>query len=124
MPGNVVDASLLGALAFHEPRFAEAVAVLQGEALSAPTLLAYELASTARKKVLLRPAETPDIIADLADALTSAINWVEVDHQQVVRLALDTGLTTYDASYLWVACRLGLELLTFDRRLQAVDSGR
>ena len=29
----------------------------------------------------------------------------------------ETGLTTYDASYLWLANDLGIELVTLDRRL-------
>lgn len=46
------------------------------------------------------------------------MNWVVVDHVVVLRLALDTGLTTYDASYLYVARTLGLPLVTFDGRLR------
>jgi len=34
-------------------------------------------------------------------------------------LALETGLTVYDASYLWLARRLGAELVTLDKALDA-----
>jgi predicted nucleic acid-binding protein len=34
-------------------------------------------------------------------------------------LAERIGLTTYDASYLWLARRTGAELVTLDRRLEA-----
>ncbi len=44
---------------------------------------------------------------------------VAVDHDAVVALALTTGLTTYDASYLWLARQLGAELVTLDRQLDA-----
>ena len=36
----------------------------------------------------------------------------------IVQLALETGLSTYDASYLWLARRLGAPLVTFDERLR------
>jgi predicted nucleic acid-binding protein len=124
MPGKVVDASVLGAVVFQEPRLAEAVALLQGAELYAPTLLAYELASIARKKALLNPPSAPDLLANLEDAQAMDIRWMEVNHPAVVRLALDTGLTTYDASYLYVARHLGLVLVTFDQRLQAVVNSR
>jgi predicted nucleic acid-binding protein len=35
----------------------------------------------------------------------------------VVRLAVDTGLSAYDASYLWLALALKAELVTLDARL-------
>lgn len=40
---------------------------------------------------------------------------VEVNPDAVVALALETGLTAYDASYLWLARRLDAELVTLDR---------
>jgi predicted nucleic acid-binding protein len=47
-----------------------------------------------------------------------AIEIVEVDYSAVVNLADETGLTTYDASYLWLARRLKGELITLDGKLQ------
>lgn len=44
---------------------------------------------------------------------------LDVDEIAVFRLALDTGLTAYDASYLYVAQRIGAPLVTFDTKLQA-----
>jgi predicted nucleic acid-binding protein len=123
MPGKVVDASVLGAAAFQEPRFAETVALLQGFELYAPTLLAYELASIARKKALLYPAFVQDLVMNLSDALAMDIHWMEVNHRDVVELALATGLTTYDASYLYLARALGVPMVTFDQRLQRAAQG-
>ncbi|GIX47916.1 MAG: hypothetical protein KatS3mg131_2127 [Candidatus Tectimicrobiota bacterium] len=120
MPARVVDASLLGAVAFQEPRSAEAVALLEGMELYAPTLLAYELASIARKKALRYPAFARELLEALADALALDIRWMEVDHRGVVALSLATGLSTYDASYLYLARALGIPLVTFDQVLQRV----
>ncbi len=46
------------------------------------------------------------------------IEIVEVDHFGVVNLADETGLTTYDASYLWLARRLKGDLITRDSKMQ------
>ncbi len=124
MPAKVVDASVLGAVAFQEPRFAEAVALLQGMELYAPTLLAYELASIARKKALLYPPSAQELADDLEDALAMDIRWVEADHKAVLRLALETDLTTYDASYLYVSRTLNVPLLTFDAQLYSASQSR
>jgi predicted nucleic acid-binding protein len=40
-----------------------------------------------------------------------------VDHVGALELALDSGLTVYDASYLWLARQLGAELVTLDKEL-------
>jgi predicted nucleic acid-binding protein len=45
---------------------------------------------------------------------------VEVDQEATLRLALETGLTTYDVSYLVLARSLGAPLVTFDERLRAL----
>jgi predicted nucleic acid-binding protein len=45
-----------------------------------------------------------------------------VSEHQVVGLALMTGLTAYDASYLWLARHLHCELVTLDRSLSAAAS--
>jgi predicted nucleic acid-binding protein len=47
-----------------------------------------------------------------------------VDHDKIVELALETGLTAYDASYLWLARHLGAELVTLDKALETAAAGR
>ncbi len=46
-----------------------------------------------------------------------AIETLAVDIAGIIELAEATGLTAYDASYLWLARRLGGELITLDRQL-------
>lgn len=86
--------------------------------LRAPSLLRFELASIARKKILRHPEKGAAIHAGLRLALALDVRYAEVDQVEVVDLALARSLSTYDASYLWVALRFGGELLTFDRRLK------
>lgn len=52
------------------------------------------------------------------------INWTTIDFNETLKLALDTGLTAYDASYLYLAQTLGIPLATFDRKLRAAARAR
>ena len=118
MPGKVVDASVIAAIAFQETRALEAEAILEGADLAAPPLLGFELANVARNKALQDPHDFGTIREGLSEALQLEIQWEEVDHLAVLELALETGLTTYDASYLYLARSLGLPLVTFDQQLK------
>lgn len=124
MPDKVVDASVLGALAFGEPRADEAAALLLDGPLHAPVLLAYEMASIARRKISQAPYQRPAILAALEDALDLELVWSDVEPSAVVDLAVATNLTTYDASYLYLAEVLGAELVTFDDQLAAAAAAR
>jgi Predicted nucleic acid-binding protein, contains PIN domain len=48
-----------------------------------------------------------------------AIKQAEIDHIAVIELAHKKKLTTYDASYLWLAGELQAELVTLDKKLLA-----
>ena len=113
----VVDASALAAVAFGEVGSDRVRGVLRGQALTAPTLLDYELASVAWKKSRRVPAEANAILAALTAVRRVRIARVQPDMVQVLALAAATGLTPYDASYLWVAKSLGVPLVTLDREL-------
>lgn len=114
MPGRVIDASIAGAIAFVEPRLEEAEALIQGMTLYAPTLFEYELTSIALKKIRAYSAASDWISERLHGALRSDVHLLEVPHVEVLALAQDQRLSTYDASYLWLAQSLGVPLLTFD----------
>ncbi len=112
------DACFVGALAFGEEGAATAARLMEGAELRAPFLLPFELASIARKKILRHPERGAAIHAGLRLALALDVRYSAVNQVEVVDLALARGVSTYDASYLWVALRLDAELLTFDRRLK------
>lgn len=115
----VIDASALVAIAFDEPGSEKISRRLDGETVFAPTLLKFELANAAWKKARRRPAEAPAVLASLAKVLSPrwGIIWKEVDHADAALIALETGLSSYDASYLWLAGSLGADLVTLDERL-------
>jgi predicted nucleic acid-binding protein len=124
----VVDASALVALAFNEPKGAEVARRLEGAAVFAPALLKFEMANAAWKKARRQPDCAQPILAALATALDPrwGITWMEVDHAGAVLVSLATGLSTYDASYLWLAGILGADLVTLDGDLAGAteDDGR
>ncbi len=119
----VVDASAMGALLFGEPRAEEVAEVLEGARLTAPALLKFEVASVCLKKIISHPELETRIMTAFGFFARLAIDTVQVDHLATVTLAMATGLTTYDASYLWVARELKGELITLDEKLaKAVGS--
>ena len=124
MPGKVVDASVFAAIAFNEPQKLEAESLIVGHEVYVPFLLAFEITNIARKKVLSTPTERPAIFRSLGAALHSDINWTPVDFNETLALALETSLTAYDASYLYLAQTLGFPLATFDRKLSAAAHSR
>ena len=115
----VVDASAFAAMIFQEPEAAEVMARLDGAMVFAPTLLFYELANTAWKKAHRQPADARKILRALSLVSTGdwGIVWRDVPPVDVVLVATVTGLTAYDASYLWLAGSLGADLVTLDNRV-------
>jgi len=123
MPVIVADASALGALVFGEPRAEEISARLSGAQMVAPALLWFELASICMKKINAHPKLQNHLFDALLLALHLPIEVIEVDQEQTVKIAIQTGLTTYDASYVWLAREVNGELITLDKvMLRALKS--
>ena len=119
MPGKVVDASIFAAIAFEEPSSVQAKTLLDGvDEFFEPHLLAYELCNVAKKKILSDVDRYQSIASQLVFALAMKIHWVPVEHPEVLDIALQTGLSTYDASYLYLSKKIGAPLVTFDDKLR------
>lgn len=69
------------------------------------------------KKMQLYPHLREELAQALETGLGLDIEIVEVDHSEALSLALHTGLTTYDASYLYLSRALRIPLETFDEQL-------
>ena len=114
---KVVDASAVAAFVFNELTGPAVQARLLGATLHAPTLIDIEMASICLKK--MRTGIHPrDVILKMYAVYGSAIIRREaVVMTEVVALAEQTGLSAYDARYLRLARRLGVELVTLDEKL-------
>jgi len=119
MGDKVIDASALAAVAFAESDADDVIDEIDGHSLHAPTLLVFELMSVVWKRARKQPAATT-LFLEALEALDGLdLHFRGIDQAAVVRLGLATGLTAYDASYLWLARSLGMPLVTLDRKLGA-----
>ncbi len=123
MTDKVVDACALAAILFGEPQSENMLARLDGHRLFAPSLLPYEIASIARKKLRLYP----DMRATILDAIDRFdrmdITFEAVPPDQAFLVAAEFGITTYDACYLWLSRVQAAELVTLDKLLQRAATG-
>ena len=119
----VIDTSALAALLFGEPGGPKVAESLEGKALFAPTLLRYELASVCLKKARKKPKKEARLVAALGLFPRLQVREVQVPTEGLLEMARDTGLTAYDAAYLWLSRELNVELVTLDARLKAAEEG-
>jgi predicted nucleic acid-binding protein len=119
---KVVDASAVAALLFGEPEANVIAGRLSDVHLVAPTLLGFELANVCLIKTRRHPEQRSALISAFALRHRLGVEEITIDHDGAVELAVRTGLTAYDASYLWLARQLGAELVTLDRRLERAAS--
>ena len=119
MADKVVDASALAVLAFAEPSADAVIDAIDGHRLHAPTLIVFELMSVAWKRSKKQPVATALFLQALEVLEGLGLHFRGIDQEEVVRLGLATGLTVYDATYLWLSRALGVPLVTLDRKLGA-----
>lgn len=121
---KIVDASALAAVLFGEPEAQEVVEKLAGAKMIAPTLLPYEIASVGLKKM----RRYPELREALQNAMKSFsrldITYATVDIAQVLQLAEETRMTSYDAAYLWLAQRMNADLVSLDKQLLAASTSK
>ena len=118
---KVVDASALAALVFAEPEAGSIAQRLEGARLVAPSLVDFELANVCLTKMRRQPKNRDTLRAAFHLLHRLKVETVAVEHPAILDLAEPTGLTAYDASYLWVARSLNAELVTLDRKLAAAS---
>ena len=117
MAVKVVDASALAALLFGEPEAEQIAGRLTAARLVAPALLGFELANVCLIKCRRHPGQNDTLRTAFALRSRMQVEEIAVDQDESLALAATTGLTAYDASYLWLARRLDAELVTLDRQL-------
>jgi predicted nucleic acid-binding protein len=122
MPVKVVDASAIAAILFGEPEGEAVAARLTGARLVSPALLSFELANICLIKSRRDPKQCVALKAAFRLRHTLGVEEIAVDYDGALELAVATGLTAYDASYLWLKQQLGAELVTLDRQLAHADA--
>jgi predicted nucleic acid-binding protein len=114
---KVVDAPALAALLFSEPEGEMMAERLWGARLVAPALLSFEIANICLKKIRQHPAVRDALVAAFGLMARMEIETADADHAAILAVAERSGSTAHDASYLWLARRMGAELVTLDRQL-------
>ena len=117
----VVDASAVAAILFDEPESATIRAHIRGETVIAPHLIDYELANASWKRIRKNPASEFQVLGMLDGLNGIGMRRVAVPPTDVAALAVKTGLTAYDAAYLWLAMAEDIELVTLDNQLARVN---
>ena len=117
----VVDASAIAAVVFQEADGNTLQEHLRDDTLFAPHLIDYELMNVGLVKIRRGIGSELLIRAMLSKVPFFRIRRVNVPTDAVVALALQTGLSGYDAAYLWLARSLDVELVTLDRKLGRAD---
>jgi predicted nucleic acid-binding protein len=120
MPAKIViDASALAAVLFGEPEGPQVAERLGDSALVAPTLFSYEIANICWKKLRRHPEKRAALLEAYSYLGRMEVEEVEVSIPETLLLADRENLTVYDASYLWLSRKLGLELISQDGDLNA-----
>jgi predicted nucleic acid-binding protein len=116
----VLDASVAAKFFFNEDGSERAEALLtSGVVVAAPDLLFLEMASIAATRVR-RGLDTETIAREAVNAVVDLIDEVASAGDLRVRayiFARDDGFSAYDGSYLALAERLGVPVVTADQRL-------
>ncbi len=111
----VVDCSTIAGVLFQEHWWEQATQRIAHRTLHAPYLLDAEMANVAVKKQ--RRGQGAFVDDAMAQFQSMDIRLHPIQVVDVVSLALQYGLSGYDASYLWLAAELKAQLATFDEEL-------
>ncbi len=117
MADKVLDASAAAALLFNEPDAELVAGRIDGHRLLAPNLISYELANVCLKKIRRDPRAEQSLTTAFRLRFALAIEERLIDPDAVLDLAVSTGLSVYDASYLWLSRALAVDLITLDQKL-------
>ena len=97
----------------------EAETAIAGATLFAPKLIRYELTNVYLNRVrTVKPKTRERILSAFQNCEKFDIHEVEIDYDETFALADIAHLSFYDASYLWLARKMNVPLVTFDKRLK------
>ncbi len=117
MAVQVIDTSALAAVVFVEPDGQRIAAHIAAHDLIAPHLLSFELANVCLTKIRRHPTQRALLLAAYGMIRRLPLTLMSVNMPEVLELAEIRKLTVYDASFLWLAQQLDVELVTLDTAL-------
>lgn len=127
----IVDASATMAWCFEDEATADSMSLwvrANAEGLLVPCIWPLEIAnglllSERRRRMV---PQSSDQFVFILDRVIISVDQPDPSHtwSNTLLLARETGLTVYDASYLELSLRTGLELATRDARLRAAAAAR
>lgn len=130
MAAYVLDASVLAALYVDDPATEQSEAALeqiQRDELHAPEFVVLEVADVLWKRVRREQLHAEGAMAAIADLSVASIQFHPVGGlvAQSLALALSHGFTTYDATYVALATRVGGIVMTNDggMRQRGIEAG-
>jgi predicted nucleic acid-binding protein len=130
VPAYVLDASVLAALYVDDPATEQSEAALrqiERDGLHAPDFVVLEVANVLWKRVRRGELYAEDAMAAIADLSAASIQLHPTSGlvSQSLALALSHGFTTYDATYVALATRVGGIVITNDggMRQRGVEAG-
>jgi predicted nucleic acid-binding protein len=115
----VVDASAVVSMIFDEPGADALAERLEGSLMLAPALLGFEVGNACVTRLRRRLANVRSVHSALELFARFPVEVLPVDNEGVLLAAEASGVTFYDASYLWLARASSAELVTLDARLAA-----
>lgn len=123
-PTVVVDTSVAAKWFFPEHLGSAADKILDGllaghVSLAAPDLIIYEFANLLWKRVSRDEIKPEQAAAVMADFLRLPLNLAPADAlaEELLRVALESGCTAYDAAFIALAELLDSHVVTADRKL-------
>jgi len=111
--GEVVDASYVLSLLLPDESAHDNVP----EQMVAPHLLKIEVMNGLRSATVSKRIDAILAKELIAEFKNWDLQYLEIDLSQTLELAVNNNLSGYDASYLWVARKFGINLRTFDKKL-------
>jgi predicted nucleic acid-binding protein len=88
----------------------------------APTLLKYEVVNGIRSGVLQKRLGLKLALQIYLEFIKLPIIYIAVDLRDVLTLSIDSDISVYDGTYVYLAKKEKLELLTLDKKLQKLNT--
>ena len=120
----VIDASALLAVLLDEPEREMVVESTKGASLVAPASLVYEVGNALSSLMRRQSLSIAESVAVYHAFVRISIRLIEPDMQAAILVSGEESIYAYDAYFIVCAERMGIPLLTLDRKLANIARKR